>query len=175
MAKYPQILAGQRITSTMLRDMLPEVIVKPSTTARASTTTLANDPDLQMTLSANAMYFVEFEILAAATNTADFKTEWTVPSGSTGLKAVLGPSSSASTQSTADPTTVRMGCHQFGTDIVYAGVRDDNSLAFYCREWGVVTTSSTGGTLALAWAQGTSNATATQVFGGSVMRVRRVA
>jgi len=174
-ATYPPISAGQRITAGLLTAMLPNVIVKPTTTARASTTTFANDPDLQTTLAANAQYYVEFRLMAAALSTADFRTQWTVPTGASGLKGVMGPAGGSTPDNNGDNLTVRLGVHQFGTAVVYQGARNDNTLAFYVNEWGVITTGAAGGTLALAWAQGTSNATATQLFGGSVMIVRRTA
>lgn len=175
MATYPPISAGQRITADLLTAMLPNVIVKPTTTARANTQTLTNDPDLRTTLEANAQYYVQFQLMAAATSAADFRTEWTVPTNAAGLKAVMGPAGGSTPENNGDNLTVRLGVHQFGTDVIYQGARNDNTLAFYVQEWGVVTTGASGGTLALAWAQGTSNATATQLFGGSTMIVRRIA
>ncbi|GAA4059863.1 hypothetical protein [Actinomadura miaoliensis] len=183
MPTYPPIAAGQRITAGLLTAMLPNVIVKPSTTGRASTTTLTLDPDLQTTLAPGAQYFVEFHLQAAAVfdgtnggtggSGGDFRTSWTTPTGASGLKGVMGPSSNAQ-NNTADRITARMGVHVFNTSIIYAGVRSSNANAFYVHEWGVVTTTN-GGTFGLNWAQGVSNATATQLFGNSTMIVRRVA
>lgn len=175
MATYPPISAGQRITADLLTAMLPNVIVKPTTTARASTTTFADDPDLQAPVEANAQYYIEFRILAAGVAAADIKTEWGVPSGASGLKTVLGPATGSTTNNNADNITMRAGAHQHGTDVVYNCVRDDSTLAFGIVEWGFVTTGSTSGTVAFRWAQNSSNTIATQVFGGSTMIVRRVA
>lgn len=173
MAKYPEITAGQKITAELLRSMLPEVIVKPGTTERASTTTLTIDPDLQFEGVAGAQYLIEFNLMPAALANTDFKTEWTVPNDASGLKAVLGPGSSAA-DGNADNIAMRAGVHQFGTDITYNGVRNNNANAFLVQEFGIVTLVS-GGTIGLNWAQGTSNATPTILYGGSYMRVTRLA
>lgn len=181
MAKYPEITAGQKITAELLRSMLPEIIVKPATTDRASTTTLTIDPDLQFEGEAGATYLVEFNLMPAAlaghnstTDPGGFKTEWSVPGDASGLKNVLGPASNATPSSNADGITMRAGVHQFGTDVAYAGARDDNGLAFLVQEFGIVTLVSAG-TIGLSWAQVFSTATATRLFLGSWMRVTRMA
>lgn len=177
MAKYPQITAGKRLTADLLSDMLPLVVVKDATTERASTTTLTIDPDLQFDGEAGATYLVEFNLMPAATQAADFKTEWSVPSDASGLKNVLGPGSSATDSGSpknADNITMRAGVHQFDTDITYAGVRDDNGLAFLVQEFGIVTLV-TAGTVGISWAQGSSNSTAAKLFLGSYMRVTQIA
>lgn len=172
MAKYPTITAGQRITADLLTDMLPLVVVKTSPTDRTNTT-LTIDPDLQFDGAAGATYLVEFNILPAALLAADFVTEWSVPSDASGFKSVLGPSSTANNGS-ADNVTMRCGVHNFGTDITYSGVRDSGSAAFVVQEWSVITLTSAG-TVGIAWAQGTTNATAARMGTGSYMRVTRIA
>jgi hypothetical protein len=170
---FPDIRPPQHITAGFLRSMLPLVAWKPGNTDRANTATVADDPDLVLALAAGATYLVEALLMPAATTTANFKTAWTVPNSATGLKAVDGPSSTAS-NANADQITVRRGVHQFGTEILYSGVRNNNTLSFGVYEWGLITTSSAGN-WALAWSQGTSNATATRLFGGSFVRAQRVA
>lgn len=173
MAKYPVINAGQRMNAEMLRSMLPEYVRKTSDTDRASTTTLADDPDLTVELEASAVYFVEFILLLGGVAAADIKTAWTTPSGSSGFKAVIGPASNAATNSAADSATMRVGVHGFATPVEYSALRDGTGLLFGVQERGEVTTTSAG-TLALQWAQVTSNATASRVSDGSLLRVARI-
>ena len=174
MPKFPPTPAGTRIDAALLQSMLPEVIVKPSTTDRASTTTLTIDPDLQFEGLAGATYLVEFNLMPAAIQAAGFRTEWSVPADASGLKNVLGPASNATPNNNANGITMRAGVHQFGTDMTYAGVRDDNGLAYLVQEFGIVTLV-TAGTIGISWAQVNSNATATRLFLGSWMRVTRMA
>lgn len=170
---YPPIAAGQRITGNLLTAMLPVVITKPATTERADTATPTIDPDLQIELAGSAVYFVEFHLMPAAIADADWRTNWVVPAGASGLKAVMGPSTVAA-NSQADNITMRAGVHQFETQVVVNGVRNGNSLAFYVHEWGIVRTGAAGGTCGIAWAQGTSNPTPSRLFADSVMIARRI-
>jgi hypothetical protein len=172
--KYPETKAGQRATSTLLSEMIPTIVVKASTTERASTTTLTLDPELQFSAVANGVYLVEFNLLPGATLAADFTTEWSVPSGASGFKTVIGPGSSAS-DGDADNINMRCGTHQFGTDVTYSGVRNDNGNAVVVYEAGIVTIGSTAGTVGIAWAQEASQATATKLWTGSYMIVQRLA
>lgn len=174
MALYPTITAGQRITAGLLRSMLEDFIVKPSSTDRASTTSFADDPDLTYAVAANTVWYVRFVLHAAALAAADIKTDWTVPSGVSGNRAVLGPGSTAA-DSAADNIAMRAGVHGFGTSILYNGVRNSASLHFLIVEEAVVEVGATAGSIAIRWAQGTSDATATQVRAGSFMEVKRLA
>lgn len=172
MAKWPQIRAGSEVLAALLDEMLPEVIVKDSNTSRASTATATLDPELQFTGEASGIYLIEFNLMPAATTTADFKTKWEVPSGSSGLKTALGPGSTAS-DGDADNIAMRAGVHLFSTEVLYSGVRNDNSKAYLVQEFGVITLA-TAGTIGLSWAQNTSNATAAILYAGSWMRATRL-
>lgn len=175
MSTYPQIAAGQRVTAGLLTSMLPDEITKQADTDRLSTTTLALDPELQQPLAANAVYFVEFLLLAGGSTTGDLKTQWQVPAGTSGLKAVIGPGTGATANSAADNETMRVGVHGFATDIVYNAVRNGTTLLFRVREHAVVTTSGTAGTCGLLWAQNAVDATnATRIGAGSLMRAKRI-
>jgi len=172
MSKYPTIYAGQRITGLLLQSMVPDVIRKTVATDRASTTTLADDPDLTTQLEANAVYYVEMELwYAASTLSSGIKTAWTVPSGVTGNRSALGM---ASTVSDTTPAGVgRWGVHNYTTAVFY-GDRQSTTNLILARETSVVTVGSTAGTLALQWAQDTSDATSCRMGVGSLMRVTRI-
>jgi hypothetical protein len=177
-SRYPSIYAGQRLTGTLLQSMLPDVIVKNTNEDRASTTTLANDTDLVATLEANATYHVVIYIHFAAVEAAQFQTQWAVPSGASGNRSANGAafelaSSGAATAQAANGGYHRSGVHGVATSVRY-GTRASATNQALAIEEGVITTSSTAGTLALMWAQFTSNATATRVGAGSSMHIRRL-
>jgi hypothetical protein len=178
-SQYPTIYAGQRLTGTLLRSMMPDIIVKNTNEDRASTTTLANDSDLVATLEANAVYHVTMYIHFAALDAAQFQTQWALPTGASGNRSANGAayelaSSGAATAQAANGGYHRSGVHGFGTAVRY-GTRASATNQALAIEEGVVTTSSTAGTIALMWAQFTSNATATRVGAGSSMHIRRLA
>jgi len=171
-SKYPTIYAGQRITGTLLSSMIPDVIRKLTATDRASTTTLADDPDLTTTLEANAVYYIEMELWYAATAASGgIKTQWTVPSGVTGNRSALGigPSVSSGTPEGSG----RWGVHNYTTSVSY-GDRASSTSLLLARETSVVTTSSTAGTLALQWAQDVSDAASCRMGVGSLIRITRL-
>lgn len=172
MSRYPSITAGQKLTADLLNSMLPQFVYKAANTERSSTTTVSSDPDLQISLEAGT-YFVEFFLIAGGVTASDIKTAWSTPSGSSGLKSVVGPGSTA-TDANADNISMRSGVHGFATEITYSGVRNATNQVFRIYEHGVVTVT-TAGTLALQWAQATSGATASRIGAGSLMRVTQIA
>lgn len=173
MAPYPDIRAGMKADAGLLAAMMPLIIVKELTEDRLSTTAFALDAELQFQGVANAKYLVEFNLLPAALSAAGFKTQWSVPLGASGFKNVLGPSSNAS-NANADQITMRAGVHGYSTSVEYAGVRNSNSSAVTVQEFSVITLGNAG-TVGLAWAQVTSNATPSRLFVGSWLRVTRLA
>lgn len=171
MSRYPVITSGQRVTADLLSSMLPDIIVKPASEDRSSTTTFADDTDLTTTLSANAVYLVEFNVLYATTNVAGFRTAWTVPSGATGVRTSVS-AGSAQTQANADNISGRWGVHNFTTATNH-GDRNDSTNLLWLLERSVVTTTSSG-TLALQWSQVTSSVNPTRVAIGSTLSVMRL-
>jgi hypothetical protein len=159
------------VTDDLLMSMLPFDVIKESETTRSNTTTLTDDPDLQIALEANASYHVAFYIHYSSTAAAGFKTAWSVPPGAAGLRACWGVDT-APTNTTNPTGDGRWGVHAFATETSY-GTRNGSSQVM-AWETGDVNTSSAG-VLALQWAQTTSNAGTTRVAGRSYMRVERIA
>ncbi|MFF5029254.1 hypothetical protein ACFY2J_34225 [Streptomyces collinus] len=153
-----------------LYGQLPIEVYKASDTTIASSTTFASDPDLTCTLAANSVYRVEMFIHFAALDAARFKTQWSVPSGASGNRSCIGPDQGVILSGTSSGGSGRWGVHAFSTASTY-GTRDSAANQCVAIEESVITTT-TGGTLALQWAQATSNATATKVAAGSYMRVK---
>lgn len=169
---YPAISAGDDITADLLSSMLPRIIVKSASTTRTSTVTMADDPDLSMTIEANATYFVEFFIRYSAIDAEKIQTQWTVPAGAGGNRGVCGAGSTAN-QTNLDNISMRTGAHAYTTPVTY-GTRNSTSNQGYLTETAVLTTSSSAGSVALQWAQGTSGSSGTTVASASLMRVTRL-
>ncbi|BCK73998.1 hypothetical protein Srufu_079510 (plasmid) [Streptomyces libani subsp. rufus] len=169
--------SGLALTGTISARNTPYIVTKTGNTDRVSTTTRTADPDLTMTLAANATYIAEFHLYTGGSQFALTVTEWLVPSGATGLKGAMGPASSATEgtagNNNADGIAMRSGAHGFGTTVTY-GRRNVNTNVCYAIETGTVTTTSAG-TLALGWAQSTSSTTFNRMAVGSWMRVTRIA
>lgn len=152
-------------------------VVKPSNTSRANNT-IINDPHLTVNLDIGTWY-IDIDLIFGAT-TGDFRTAWLV-SGTTvdySLKTCWG--SSPFTVDTATPleargrdaTPMRVGVHQYNTAVAYGA--NSTTLYYGAREWGVVKLS-TAGSVTLQWAQETTDATASLLVAGSMIRARRIA
>ncbi|MFI0236319.1 hypothetical protein [Streptomyces sp. NPDC016845] len=173
MAQWPPIPAGSRITSGLLTSMLPQIMWKGANSDRSATTSFVDDPDLFASLEANATYHATFYLHFAAVDLARFKTMWNVPAGATGLRSAIGPDQGVSLSGASAGGTGRWGVHAFTTSVTY-GTRDSATNQCAAIEDGVISTT-TAGTLALQWAQVTSNATATRLGQGSTLHLRRLA
>jgi hypothetical protein len=150
--------------------MLPLEAYKRSNTLRTATTTVTDDPDLQIDLEANAVYYVEWFVHYAAPGAEAIKTAWTVPSAATGLRSAWGVASGVAT---SDPSgDGRFGIHAFGTTCTY-GTRSNATNQSMLIETGHVETTAAG-LCAFQWAQNTSGLTGAQVCAGSYGRAKRI-
>lgn len=140
---------------------------------RTSDTNLANDATVNadgfftFAMAASATYVVEVYAIIGGTS-GDFKSSWTTPGSSTGVKQCIGPAL-ASTSRT--DTTVRTSSDTHSTEISY-GVNSASGAVVWER--GQVKTVGAG-TWTWNWAQNTSNAANTSVLTGSYCIIKRVA
>jgi hypothetical protein len=160
-------LAGQVPTADEFNDLFWLVAYKASDTSRASTTTVAVDPDLTIALDADALY-EWVAVIRASGNGGDIKTSWDVPSGASSVQRTAhGPE-----LGTADATNtnVRMTSgHASSTEVPY-GLTTANCLIV---ERGLLQTDSAGD-FTLEWAQDSSNINATTVETGSYLKALKI-
>lgn len=168
---YPSIPAGRRITGALLESMLPLVAYKATTEPVTSSTTLQNDDDLVLSVEANATYEMDLKLFhdSDATVAGDIKIGWVGPSGATMNWGVHGANSAATSSTSA---LANMQTRVIGEVAAFGGGDSSGTVAL---AFGVLVTSSTAGTLQLQWAQETSNAVATNVRAGSLLKLRRIA
>jgi hypothetical protein len=142
--------------------------VKPSDTPRISTTTLAADPHLTMTLQPGT-YDLDAKLFYEADTAADLKLNWLVPAGTTGAWWPGGADNSMSTIAFA----ARWGAPADlgSTSLPVGGIGAGTVLA--CRPMGTVTIT-TAGTFALMWAQQASTAVNTILHALSSLSMRRI-
>lgn len=173
-----RFLTGQRLTADLLNanvyDFLPQTFIKAAPTARTSTTTLTDDPELSgIPLSVGTW---EVELIGfwtqTTTTTQKLKTQW----GFTGTwasanRSCIGP---GGTQ-TGTPSTV--------SDATFSAYVTDSQDALYStgstaaystfRENARVVVTGAGN-LSLKWAQQASSANATTMQGSSSFTVRKI-
>jgi hypothetical protein len=163
--QFPTLYAGERLTAGLLQDMIPQFVVSPASTTRASTTIQAADPYLAFPVTAGGLYLVEFNVLYAGVSAAGLSTTWIMPAGTSGYRSVMGPGSSAS-NATANNIALNMAAVVFSTITTY-GCATNVVTAYENLRESAVFTAASGGTVNFAWAQSTSSATGTVVAASS--------
>jgi Putative Ig domain len=154
---YSLAYSGPAVGSSIIK-------YKPAITTRASTTTLALDPDLQVSVLANAVYVVQVNILYFGTSTAPgIQWEFQGPSGA----------SFYFTQSQPYNTT-GYSENQWGElGVPGTAPTDGNALGLLIA--GTLGVGSAAGTFGFLWAQETSSADSLIMYLGSYMTLTRVA
>lgn len=145
---------------------IPKAIFKGTSESVTSSITLQDDDVLTFTMAAGVTYEIELFLSVSGNTAGDFKSAWTMPADATGLKQCMGPAidTSAGWVSRND-TNGRFTSHGFSTAVTYH--IESNGSFIWERAY---TSSATGGTMRLQWAQATSNATATVISGNSYMK-----
>lgn len=182
--QYPTLSAGQRLTASLLRSMLPQYTRKTADTSRSALTTPADDPHLTFTVEANAVYECVGWLKYDGPTAADFLYQWTVPTGSLGEYAAWGaghsPVISFTNTGVAQTDTVSARGYPIRTESL--DITAGRSLG--CLGVGTEMTTltrltlrvgSTAGTFALKWSQQTSDATAVTLYTDSMLRLSRIA
>lgn len=170
MARYPEILAGNRITAQLMDSMLADVVVKAANESVTSSTTFQDDDELFVTVEANAQYKIRLYLLYSSSDAGDIEIGWTGPSGAT-MDWGMTAASNNTTSVTTVPNMTLPG--RLISETNELGGSGGSSITGIIE--GTLTTSSTAGTLQFRWTQGTSDATATIVRAGSTLSARRIA
>jgi len=160
---------GQLLTAGRLNRALPLTAFKSATTSRASTTTVAADPDLAIPIPGDSLvpYAIEgfLGITGAAIGQADIKIGLTY-SGSMSQGTWMGQGVDMS-----GATLARFYGQSIGTNTQSFGVNGGN---FSIVELNGLISPTSAGTLTLSWSQNTSNTTATNLRLGSWLRLSRL-
>lgn len=172
--QHPDILTGP-ITTTTLREMIPQTFRKDSSTARASTTTTVADPFFAGIAlgvgvwEVNCVFYTFMTTTAANAAVAGWKVNWAFTGTATGNRACLGMANVAANTSTADCSMRSIGS-ALGTDQTYGVIS-----TFYqpVREDATVVVTVPG-TLSINWAQVTSVSNAVNLGVNSLMKIRQI-
>lgn len=182
---YPTPLAGQRITASLLRSMLPIVARKTADTSRNSTTTATPDPHLQFEVEANAVYAMDGYVKYDSPTNADFAVDWSAPAGAlgewvgvgAGHSPVIGATTGLALQGDTQDARgylLRLEANDLTTARSFGGLGTGNiPISLHLK--GMLRVGSTAGTYSFDWAQGASQATNTTVYTDSWIRLQRVA
>ena len=164
MTAIASIAAGARITAAMMQGIAPLSVVKPSDESVTSSTTLQNDNDLVVAVSANASYLVFCYLDYEGASAGDLKFSWSVPTSATMRFTIIGQTAASAAQTAvtgSESTSYTVGADAAATL---------NAVLMV----GTLVVSSSSGSLQLQWAQGTSSGTATKVHAQSVLSLWQV-
>jgi hypothetical protein len=146
--------------------LVPMAAVKPADTARASTTTVTNDPDMVLALGANSTYAIYGVLFYTGANAAGhLRFTFTVPGGATGAYF------NGHVDSTSGVYAVQNA--NAWTDLITSAESLGTGVLMAATVMGVINLTGSGN-LQLQWAQGTSNATATTVKANSFWTAQRI-
>ncbi len=170
---YPSLAVGDLVTADLLQSMVPKYYIKPSDEARNTTTTYADDSDLNGIALAVGNYDITLmgEFILATTTTQTPKTTW----GFTGTwnnpeRAITGPGST-NTAATNIADTVNTRIQAASSDAIYGA--SASSLVSNFREQAVNVVVTVAGNLSLKWAQSASSGNATTIKANTTFIVRR--
>lgn len=165
------LLAGQHLDAAAMNLRGSRYARKTASTDRTSTVTVTADPHLILTLEPGLWEVtvgIHYSSIAAA---AGIRTAWALSAGVAllGHRGCLGPSST-STDRTA--TQIRTATQTATGESAYGHGSGLGNPAG-ASELGLARVTTTG-TIALSWAQQTSNASATRLHAGSWIRAEFV-
>lgn len=166
---YPEIKAGQRVTSSLLRSMRPQFAYKTADESRSSTTTLTADGELFIPVEANAKYLLTGFLITSQNNIPaagfGFRVGWYGPTGATLSWSSYG-TSSQTTATTYDVTV---------NSITQTRDWAANGTTFMSgAPQGSLEVGSTSGTFGVRWSQVASSGTATFMRAKSWIRLERI-
>jgi hypothetical protein len=168
---FATFLAGHPLTAPELNALAgrSRIFVGVSQVTYNANVVFQNDPDLSCSLEGNSEYLVEIHGQVFGT-AGDIQTNWSTPSGATGVKHCFGPSNATEAQNRLD-STGRWGAHNLGTAVAY-GVHSASDAAV--MEYGRILTVSAG---SFTWqhCQETSDASDSGVGNFRYMTVIKVA
>jgi hypothetical protein len=146
---------------------VPIVGYKASDTSRASTIAQASDPDLAVTVAANATYHVDMWLNyeGGTQGASDLKIGFAVPASATFRYSGTYVNSGGNNANEIYAAS-GLGPLNLGTN----GAGNIRGASFH----GTLVTAASTGTFALSWAQVTSNATATTIHTGSDLKLTRI-
>jgi hypothetical protein len=163
-----QVLAASDVNNWFV----PLTVIKPSTTSRASTTTLTADPALTLTLSAGASYEVHGLIFYTGLNAGGYLGfNWTVPaSGAFSYLATVAMQGGG----VDGGYNNNVAGVEYGAATTVGPCWTQGPGVLLCAQISGLATGGTGGALTFNWAQFVSNGTATTINQNSYLIATRI-
>lgn len=153
------------ILSALITELRPLSAIKTSDEVVNNSSTLQNDDQLVVALTANAVYRLTVEAQYTAGTTADYKWAFTFPAGTT--VSIAQPA----LWSTATAYTQAVGPLTSGTAVAAGGNGTGTKATIFMV--GIVTVGGTAGNLQYQWAQNAATVEDTTTYAGSYLELVR--
>lgn len=140
---------------------------KTATESVTSSTTLQDDDHLSVSVAASSVYELSCVLVYDGDAAGDVSIQWSFPSGAS-ISWYLSSITGGGAAGTDDRIAYSAAAGPAALGCLGAG----STLAAHIL--GLVTVASTAGTFKLTWAQSVSNGTASRMFAGSYICLRRV-
>jgi hypothetical protein len=164
-----EVMASSDVNSYFV----PQAVVKASTTARPSNTTITADPALTVTLAAGGLYEIRCMVYFAGGNAVGYlQWNWTTPGS--GFFSYLATYAAQGGGVDAGYSNIVAGV-QLGAASVVGPAWTSGTGTPWCVFMTGLANGGTGGALTFNWAQASSNATATSVLSNSYIVATRIA
>lgn len=170
------LFAGQKLRVSDLDGTAGAGLVECTADVTANNTTTFSDTTLTTTVAANARYGFDCWCMWTSNPTADIKFGWTVPGGTTGWWAAMGPvRGTAPVTGSERQNHTDFGVLTIGSSLTLAGDDESPTTIRICANLRGHFTTTTDGTFRLKMAQGTSDVSDTILRAGSWLNVFRLA
>lgn len=176
--RYPALSAAPNVpadtanlaadANTELLKLQPLFARKTGTEPITSNTTLQNDDHLFVSVAASTVYEMSMMLKYDGAAAGDLKIGWSAPAGAT-LDFTAAALGAAAALYTDDQTFVG----DLASTPTFGALGASTNCGLLAH--GLLAVGGTAGTFRLTWAQGTSSGTATRLFAGSYLCLRRVA
>lgn len=167
---YPSWTAGQRITAALLNAGKVEYVSNTAGAQTNATTTMADATSLVFAVEANAKYKVHALISYDAPTATDIKFDWSVPSGATMARNVVGLAIGTADNMSSNMMAIRRGAT---TDQTAGGPNaTTNAFSVYVEFVDLIVSSTAGN----AQFRFSANAAGTATLqGDSIIYYQRIA
>lgn len=170
MVRYPDTSVGEEADADMLTAMIQDNYIKTSPTAHTSDTTLSDDPELSNIALPVGEY--EIDVVYYCNGSAgNVQSAWAFTGTLSGTprRMVKGPGSS-NTGTASNITHQYRSVVNYNTAVTYELSTGEYGIEESCTTFEV----TAAGNFSVQFAQGTSNASATNITAGSRVKIRQI-
>jgi hypothetical protein len=174
MAVFPAFFAGQRLTATLMAQIPPNVVVKQNNETRTTTTTYADDGELNtIALGVGTWEIIADLAMVGGAGGIAIKTQWSFTgTWNNPLRLALG-ATAANVTAGSGPLSWQGSAYATNADCIYG--LSTSGVYTLAREMSRQIVVTVAGNMALKWAPNVSSATSGGIRQSSSISARQIA